>query len=181
MKLLTNVYQGITFLLPNVTLLSFISPTRFFCSYDYRIFKRHKNLRKDFPSVQLRIKKIKFVKNIVVLLLFVILPATAFSQISDFKKIEKFGLTWIQKEQAISPGQKVLLPSGSFISKVKTGEASIEKVGQLTQVRSKDKPFVFVWCSLVEEESEVEILFEKSISKDNSQLLSSRSDLLKEY
>ena len=43
--------------------------------------------------------KIKMMKFVVTTLLIAALPFFAYGQISNFKKVKKFGSTWIQKEQ----------------------------------------------------------------------------------
>lgn len=75
------------------------------------------------------------------------------AQISNFKKVKKFGLDWISKEQVIQPGQNALLPADSFINETKQGKCRIKRVGELIQVWPGDqKPLIIVWFSLVKKE-----------------------------
>lgn len=90
------------------------------------------------------------------------LPFVLPGQITNFKKIKKFGLEWVQKTQTIKQGQTVLLNENTFVSEVK-GAAKIKRVGPITEVTpTSTEPLILIWCSLLKKKTESkEKLFDK--------------------
>ena len=105
-------------------------------------------------------------KKVYSIIIFCALCGWGRAQVTEFKKVERFGLEWISKKQTILPSQSLLLPANSFIEETIQGQMKINKVGGVMQIFPIGrKPLVIIWLSLVTLAKEEEFT-EKEISRN---------------